>query len=408
MESSPLTLDVLILGGGAAGLWMLDELHHAGYRTLLLETESLGLGQTIASQGIIHGGLKYALRGRPSRASRTIRDMPLRWRRALGGEQHPNLAGTHLRSDYCCLWALPGLRSRLGLVGARLGLRVKPVPMPADARPIPLKSWSGPVQRLDEQVIEPQSMLTILGNQHRDRCLKIDSQSGFEFDLDSEGHLQRVRLLNPETSEPLDLIPRHVVLAAGGGNGPLRDMLKLKSPSMQTRPLHMVVARGDLPRLNGLCIHEGKPWLTITSTVDCADRTVWQIGGALAEDCVGMTRAETIERARRDVLRALPSLDLDGIQFGTYVANRAEASSRGRRPDGPTLICEGNIMTAWPTKLALVPMLSDAVLELLPPAARNDAPQIDLHEWPRPSVALPPWEREQTWNDAHSAAPDSR
>ena len=69
MESSPLSLDVLILGGGAAGLWLLDELHQAGYRVLLLETESHGLGQTISSQGIIHGGLKYALRGRPSRAS---------------------------------------------------------------------------------------------------------------------------------------------------------------------------------------------------------------------------------------------------------------------------------------------------------------------------------------------------
>lgn len=403
MESSPLSLDVLILGGGAAGLWLLDELHQAGYRALLLETESHGLGQTISSQGIIHGGLKYALRGRPSRASRMIRDMPLRWRRALGGEQTPNLAGTQLRSDYCCLWALPGLRSRLGLLGARIGLRVKPVPMPVDARPDPLKSWGGPVARLDEQVIEPQSMLTILGNYHRDRCLKIDFHSGFEFDLDDQDQLQRIRLLNPETSEPLDLIPRHLVLAAGGGNGGLRTMLRLENHRMQTRPLHMVVARGNLPRLNGHCIHKGKPWLTITSTSDCADRTVWQIGGALAEDCVSMNRAETIARARRDILRALPTLSLEGVQFGAYRADRAEASRNGRRPDGPALIHERNILTAWPTKLALVPMLSDAVLALLPPATSNDAPQIDLHEWPRPSVALPPWEREQTWNDAHSA-----
>ena len=407
MEASPLALDVLILGGGAAGLWMLDELHQAGHRVLLLEANSLGQGQTIASQGIIHGGLKYALRLRPSRAARTIRDMPQQWRRSLGGEQAPNLGGTQLRSDFCCLWALPGLQSRLGLLGARFGLRVKPTPMPVDARPEPLKSWSGPVARLDEQVIEPQSMLTILANRHRDRCLRIDLQSGFEFDLNPDGGLKQVRLLNPETSEPLDLIPRTLVLAAGSGNQTLRDMLGLAPQAMQLRPLHMVVARGSLPRINGHCIRGAAPWLTITSTKDCADRTVWQIGGQLAEDCVGLDRAATMARARRDLQRALPTLDLDGVQFGTYTSNRAEATYEGRRPDGPTLMQDKNILTTWPTKLALVPMLSKAVQDSIPPATRDGGPEIDLHEWPRPSVALPPWEREQTWNDAHSAAPAS-
>ncbi len=407
MEASPLALDVLILGGGAAGLWMLDELHQAGHRVLLLEANSLGQGQTIASQGIIHGGLKYALRLRPSRAARTIRDMPQQWRRSLGGEQTPNLSGTQLRSDFCCLWALPGLQSRLGLMGARFGLRVKPTPMPVDARPAPLKSWSGPVARLDEQVIEPQSMLTILANRHRDRCLKIDLHSGFEFDLNDDGSLKQVRLLNPETSEPLDLVPRTVVLAAGSGNQPLREKLGLPRQAMQLRPLHMVVARGALPRINGHCIRGAAPWLTITSTRDCADRTVWQIGGQLAEDCVGLDRPTTTARARRDLQRAMPTLDLDGVQFGTYASNRAEAVHEGRRPDGPALIRDRNILTTWPTKLALVPMLSKAVQESLPPATRDGSPDIDLHEWPRPSVALPPWEREQTWNDAHSAAPAS-
>ena len=36
-------LDVVIFGGGAAGLWLLDHLLHTGYRTLLLETHTLGV-----------------------------------------------------------------------------------------------------------------------------------------------------------------------------------------------------------------------------------------------------------------------------------------------------------------------------------------------------------------------------
>ena len=162
MDQKPLHLDVLIFGGGAAGLWLLDVLHQSGKRVLLLESGNLGEGQTISSQGIIHGGLKYALRGRPSKAARMIRDMPMRWRRCLAGEASPDLAGTTTRGEYCCLWALPGLRSRVGLLGARFGLRIKPQPMPADARPEPLKAWKGPVARLDEQVLEPQSLLTTL------------------------------------------------------------------------------------------------------------------------------------------------------------------------------------------------------------------------------------------------------
>ncbi|HEY3967359.1 MAG TPA: FAD-dependent oxidoreductase, partial [Planctomycetaceae bacterium] len=52
-------LDVLIFGGGAAGLWLLDQLARRGDCVLLLEAGRLGLGQTVGSQGIIHGGLKY-------------------------------------------------------------------------------------------------------------------------------------------------------------------------------------------------------------------------------------------------------------------------------------------------------------------------------------------------------------
>ena len=50
--------DIIIFGGGIAGLWLLNRLHNEGYQAILLETEALGGSQTIASQGIIHGGLK--------------------------------------------------------------------------------------------------------------------------------------------------------------------------------------------------------------------------------------------------------------------------------------------------------------------------------------------------------------
>ena len=48
----------------------------------LLETGTIGGGQTIGAQGIIHGGIKYALTGQASRASEAISRMPEIWNTA--------------------------------------------------------------------------------------------------------------------------------------------------------------------------------------------------------------------------------------------------------------------------------------------------------------------------------------
>ena len=58
-----LDTDVVIFGGGCAGLWLLDELRRRGLRVVLLESGRLGGGQTTGSQGILHGGVKYLLKG---------------------------------------------------------------------------------------------------------------------------------------------------------------------------------------------------------------------------------------------------------------------------------------------------------------------------------------------------------
>src|SRR5258708_2266057 len=97
-------LDVLIFGGGAAGLWLLDRLSRRGDRALLLEAGELGQGQTVGSQGIIHGGLKYTLQGLLTPSAREIRDMPEVWRQSLAGSRAPDLRHTRLRTDVCHLW----------------------------------------------------------------------------------------------------------------------------------------------------------------------------------------------------------------------------------------------------------------------------------------------------------------
>jgi glycerol-3-phosphate dehydrogenase len=73
-------VDIAIIGGGIAGLWLLNSLQAKGYSAVLFEKNALGSDQTIASQGMIHGGVKYALSGALSGESEAIVNMPDHWK----------------------------------------------------------------------------------------------------------------------------------------------------------------------------------------------------------------------------------------------------------------------------------------------------------------------------------------
>src|SRR5690606_3099057 len=235
--------DVLIFGGGVAGLWLLDELQRRGAQALLLEAEALGSGQTVASQGIIHGGLKYTLQGPMTDSARQIREMPELWRGCLAGERCPDLSATPLRSPCCYLWRTDSLSSRLGMIGARFGLRVAPSTLSADERPAVLARCPGVVARLEEPVISPAGLLGKFAGRHGERLLKIDAKHGTRFECSTPGTVAGVHLTSP-SGQTLELRPRYVVFAAGAGNSRLRREVGLAGEVMQKRPLHMVLVRG--------------------------------------------------------------------------------------------------------------------------------------------------------------------
>lgn len=405
-----LSMDAVILGGGAAGLWLLDELVRAGFSTLLLEAHELGSGQTIASQGIIHGGLKYTLSGLLTPSARAISRMPMVWRRCLASEAKPDLSATRLRAQYCYLWRTASLKSRLAMIGARAGLQVEPVQLAHDQRPAVLAQCPGTVARLDEQVIDPASFLTDLSWQHRLRILKIDAEHGLEYAPGSTlGNVEVLRLINPETGRPLDVRARSVILTAGAGNAALRERMGLNAAAMQRRPLHMVMVRGPgecLPTLNGHCVDGAQTRVTITTAQDINGRQIWQIGGQLSEDGVVMEPRQLVEHAQEELRHVLPGVELSGgggeIEWATYRVDRAESASGGKRPDDAAVIQQGNTITIWPTKLALAPDLFHRVRPMLGEPSGSESEAIpELSDWPRPMVALPPWETATQWFDEH-------
>ncbi|MBW3540562.1 MAG: FAD-dependent oxidoreductase [Planctomycetes bacterium] len=410
-------LDTLIFGGGAAGLWLLDELVRRGRSALLLEARALGSGQTVASQGIIHGGLKYTLSGALTRSAAAIRDMPAVWRECLDGSREPRLTGTRLRSACCYLWRTRSLASRLGMIGARFGLRVTPQRLQAAELPAVLAACPGTVARLDERVIDPRSFLADLAGRHGQRLLKIDAEHGLALETSEPGRVRTVRLSDEAGNRELCLEPRRVVFAAGAGNQELRRRAGLSPEAMQRRPLHMVLVRGPLPELHGHCVDGSRTRVTVTSDSDGAGRTVWQVGGQIAEDGVTMSRDELVRYAASELSTVLPALDLSGTEWTTYRVDRAEGTTpTGGRPDHVQVIEEGNVLTAWPTKLALVPELARVLLERIEvgdATTFDESPEIGMPaDWPPPEIALPPWEAADPWlpsaglssNDGVSAA----
>ena len=119
---SKVNLDTLIIGGGIAGLWTLDLQVERGLSTGLVESGSLGEGQSISAQGILHGGTKYALSGIVPTGAREVSAMPKRWERSLTGACLPDLSATRIRTPDCHLWRTDSVRSIVGMVGAKVGL----------------------------------------------------------------------------------------------------------------------------------------------------------------------------------------------------------------------------------------------------------------------------------------------
>ncbi|MEQ8955080.1 MAG: FAD-dependent oxidoreductase, partial [Gammaproteobacteria bacterium] len=110
---TPYSTDIVIFGGGIAGLWLLNRLQREGFSCILLEKQQLGCGQSLASQGIIHGGLKYALGGSLTAATQAIADMPARWRDCFRGTGEIDLSACPVISEHYYMWSDGGVRSKL-------------------------------------------------------------------------------------------------------------------------------------------------------------------------------------------------------------------------------------------------------------------------------------------------------
>ncbi|WP_370156271.1 FAD-dependent oxidoreductase [Ferrovibrio sp.] len=385
--SGPAQVDVAVIGGGIAGLWLLARLQKAGYSAVLLEAEALGGGQTLASQGIVHGGLKYAINLTLGSDSEALADMPARWRACLDGRGEVDLHGLKPAAERHLFWARRTLASRMtGFFGSKL-LHGRVDRLEEAAWPAVLRDPAhvGAVYALDEMVLDVPALLRRLAAPRRATI-----RQG-RPDLREAGAGGAVML---GFADGRHLQAGHVVLTAGAGNAHALAALGLPAAMAQRRPLHMLMIGNAPGPLWAHCFDVGdKPRVTITTHRRGDGSLVWYVGGQIAEAGVAQGEAALVAAARAEFAQLLPQLDLSGCRFAGLRVDRAEgATADGRKPDGPVLQRQGRVLLAWPTKLALAPQLADLVLQALPPPSRAPFDPAVLAAWPEPPVAAAPWE----------------
>ena len=387
-----ITADVVILGGGIAGLWTLGRLRTLGYSALLLESRALGGVQTIASQGIIHGGIKYSLAGKLTDSARTIGAMPSLWRASLAGRGELDLRRVRVLSDHQFLCSSSGIISRLAGFFADKAMQSRIQLVKGDERPVLLRDprFDGAVYRLEEPVLDVASLIMALVEQFGDYTHQINFPQGLEL----RSGIEHKVILTRDHGIGLEIGARRIVLAAGSGNQALLKRLGRKHPRMQRRPLQMVMLRG--PSLPPLFLHylgvSSNPKLTITSHGSDGQR-VWYLGGELAEGGLQRTAGEQIAVARQELSKVMPWLDLSRAEWATLRLDRAEhAQPGGQRPDNAFLDEQNGVMVVWPTKLALAPRMAQMILFKLKQAGIEPALAQPISSWPRPALANPPWE----------------
>ena len=399
IKQHSMSCDVAIIGGGIAGLWLLNRLINRGYNAILFESKALGSDQTVASQGMIHGGIKYTLSGAFTRASEAIADMPTHWQACMEGKGNVDLQGAHTLSDHFYMWSSNSALSKMTTFLASKATRGRINKVNNNERPAIFQhdQFKGSLYRLVDMVLDVPSVVKTLADNCQGRIFKVDwNKAQWHHRSDKQVALDFLY-----DGKNYRLEANQFVLTAGQGNERILQELGVDSPKMQCRPLQQVMIKHNFPHtFYGHCLGaETTPRLTISShPCNDGESQVWYLGGTLAEKGANLSPEKVSANAKNELEELMPWVDLSKAQWATLPVNRAEPKQLNfARPDKAfasiTKECP-NVIVAWPTKLTLCPNLADEVIALLDQQkiTANSNPAPPLHFLSTPPIASTPWQ----------------
>ena len=386
--------DILLFGGGIAGLYLLKLLSNLGYDCILIEKDQLGGGQTLQSQGIIHGGLKYALGGNLNAESDAIKEMPDRWRKLLAGEETVDLSNTNVIAKTQHMWSTGKFASKFTSFFASKLVRGRIDKLKKDQMPALFQApqFKGSVYKLTDLVVDTPSLLNNLCQGVEQRILQGEVTA---FNSNEAGKIttSNITLSNGES---IQVHHQTVIFSAGAGNESLTNLAEINSAPMQCRPLHMVMAKHNLPYplyAHGLGTGS-KPRITITSHKTDDGKMVWYLGGEIAENGIDRDSASQIIEGKKELNALFPWVDFSDTEWATFFVDRAEPLQQGLiKPDCAYAHSEKNAIITWPTKLTLAPDLGDRVLTIIEQQGVTQNKYTNaLSNFPHASIAVQKWE----------------
>jgi len=384
-------IDIVIVGGGIAGLWTLARLKKLGYQAILLESDTLGSGQTGASQGIIHGGTKYALTGKLTHSSQAIGAMPELWRGCLAGTGELDLSQVKTLSQHQFLWANKSIGAQLAgfFAGKVMQSRMQALKKQNYPDFFSSPNFQGKVYQLDEPVLDSFSLVEELARQNQQaifsmRIERIEKRADSSYRL-----LGNKQVIDAKT----------LIFCAGNGNKHLLNIASQSEPQMQQRPLYQPMLRGKLPLLYAHCLGTSAlPRLTI-SAHKMENDVVWYLGGEIAEKGINRTQNEQVVAAQQELKSWIPWHSFDNCAWAAHYVNRAEPKMNNRqRPVDPFVSERQNIITAWPVKLAMTPIMVDMVIKNITKLRiKPNNKQVSLSNLESVPIAKAPWQIVPSW-----------
>lgn len=363
-NESTIRNDVLIIGGGVQGLWLLNDLRSEGYSAFLLERRELGGEQTCHSHVYLHKGHLY----RETALAKRLTEVNLRWDAWLSrnrprrgvlpsyfGFQNPGDA-----QERTHLWDQAGLTYRL--VSQPPALRGGKVRI----------TYQSP-----EICLDGESLVRKLSRGMMPFITRIDEVESVQMESNT-GTVEQVEARTP-AGVRLIFRPQALVLAAGAGNqsllnlatGGRQPLMGRLSGVQQLRKAYMLIVCGNKGRLKPLTGVFQMGGLFIVSR-QIGEKTVWLVSDDRSsslffnEDWMLYDGREWLPRVIASLRQLAPKYFRypQRLEWGLYEAPKAEGRASGFLPTEERIeqFKLKNLWAVWPTKLTLAPTVSQEVV----------------------------------------------
>lgn len=369
--------DIAIVGGGVAGLWLLNKLSKS-YNVVLIENEALGSGQSLSSQGLILPR-EHEVEGLEGGDVQQI------WQDCLNGFGDVDLRTTKILSDQQSILSQRGLLARCS--NFMTHLKYKYLDKATAVQEVQLVDHlnAGQYYQLDAKVLDVRSLLESLAKHNMDDIYKADIQ---EY-LHDEGEFTGLRL--QQAGHHLDLHADAFIFTAGQGNLRALHELGLKTPKSEAEEQTQIMVKGMPFALHGLYTLANGHQIQLSAHEQADNSYVWYVSGEWLQDS-GKTANERIESLKMAFAKSFPKSDLSNCLWAVQqqkVYNKDWQSAKRQK-----IFFNGSAAVAWPANLTTTPLLVSEIELWLEQMGVSYATEKEDLGFEHVSYGLYPWEQD--------------